>query len=418
MSSSVVVGLQWGDEGKGKVSYLLSRGADAVVRFQGGANAGHTVVLEGRRLKFNILPAGSAAGARPVVGSGCLVDVERLGREVEMLQSIGVSAKPLISRYAGVVLGLHKVLDVSLETLRGEGIGTTKMGIGPAYADKCLRIGLRMGDLSKIEAVAGKLALIGRFHNLTTGDDLERLADVGPRMAQFVGDTSSYLVGLLKGGGRVVFEGAQGALLDLDYGTYPYVTSSHTLAGSASIGSGVPHSMLGEVVGVLKAYTTRVGGGPFPTEIHGGLAEEIRSSGVEYGTTTGRPRRVGWLDIPALKYTCMLNGVSWLAVTKIDVLSNIDELKVCIRYLCDGVEYDSLAGLEDISALRPVYEVFRGWRAGVSEWKNSVRGGWDMLPSNAREYLEFLERMLGVGVGLVSVGESVGYEIFRKDRTA
>ncbi|GBC69167.1 Adenylosuccinate synthetase [archaeon HR01] len=418
MNSSVVVGLQWGDEGKGKVSYLLSRGADAVVRFQGGANAGHTVVLDGRRLKFNILPAGSASGARPVIGAGCIVDVERLEGELSMLQSIGVQARPLISRFAGVVLSLHKDLDGSLEALRGKAIGTTRMGIGPAYADKCLRIGLRVGDLSRKAVLAEKLRLIGKFHNLPTGEDFERLSEAGGRLAQFVGDTTSYLVGLLKGGGRVVFEGAQGALLDLDYGTYPYVTSSHTLAGAASIGSGVPHTMLGDVVGVMKAYTTRVGGGPFPTEIDGGLAEIIRSSGAEYGTTTGRPRRVGWLDIPALRYACMLNGVSWLAVTKLDVLSNIDEVKVCVRYLCDGVEYESLAGLEDLSGARPVYEVFKGWRADASEWSEAVKGGWDMLPSNAREYLGFVEKMLGVGIGLVSVGEPVGYEVFKEDRYA
>jgi adenylosuccinate synthase len=413
--STVVVGLQWGDEGKGKISYIFSKKADAVARFQGGGNAGHTVVVDGRRLKFNILPAGSVAGARPVIGAGCVIDVGKLLDEMNMLRSLVPESRPLISRCAHIVLELHKELDGRVEAVRQAPVGTTRMGIGPAYSDKCLRLGLRMSDIIAEGRLSASFNTLLRFHQTEVGDPVT-LQHVGSRLAEYVGDVPEYLMELLRGGGRVVFEGAQGTLLDLDHGTYPYVTSSNTVAGAASTGTGIPPNMLETVVGVMKAYTTRVGSGPFPTELSAPLSDRIRSAGAEYGTTTGRPRRVGWLDLPLLRYACMINGVSWIAVTKLDILSNIDTVKVCIRYDLDGREVKSLGlAMERLADVRPVYQEFRGWMASESDWLRAVRMGWDEIPSNAREYLEYIEGELGVRVGLVSVGEEVGLEIPRKD---
>ncbi|MEM3096644.1 MAG: adenylosuccinate synthase [Nitrososphaerota archaeon] len=412
----VIVGLQWGDEGKGKISYLLCRGADAAVRFQGGGNAGHTVLVEGRRLKFNILPAGSAAGARPVIGSGCVIDLSRLLHELKLLRSTNPSVKPVISPSSHIVLNIHRELDAEVEAAREDSIGTTRMGIGPAYSDKCLRLGLRVSDILDPKAAAARLKTLERFHRRSVSEPLSSRAE---EIAEYVEDVPAYLSRLVRHGGRVVFEGAQGTLLDIDYGTYPYVTSSNTIAGAACTGSGVPPSFVGEVVGVMKAYTTRVGAGPFPTELGGSDAERIRSAGAEYGTTTGRPRRVGWLDIPALRYACMLNGVSWLAVTKLDILSGMEEVRVCTRYEMDGSELKQMPTESRIlERVRPVYEVFRGWKASEEDWRRAAKIGWDELPPTSREYLEAIEEMTGVLVGLVSVGESVGYEVCRTDTSA
>jgi len=413
--STVVVGLQWGDEGKGKISYLLSKTADAVVRFQGGGNAGHTVVVDGRRLKFNILPAGSAAGAKPVIGAGCVIDCRRLLDELDMLRSIVPDAWPLISRGAHIVLELHREMDGKVEEMRQTAVGTTRMGIGPAYSDKCLRLGIRMGDITSMDRMAAGIKTLERFHNTVLGD-LNILRVTAPSLSDYVGDVPEYLVDLIKSGGRVIFEGAQGTLLDLDHGTYPYVTSSNTISGAAATGSGIPPNMIETVIGVMKAYTTRVGSGPFPTELTGSLADRIRAAGSEYGTTTGRPRRVGWLDIPSLKYACMINGVSWLAVTKLDILSNLEVVRACIRYEVDGVEVKGFSkALDRLHEVKPVYQEFRGWKAQESDWIRSVKMGWDEMPSNARDYLEFITRELGVEIGVASVGEEVGFEIYGKD---
>ncbi len=408
--ADVIVGLQWGDEGKGKISYLLSRGAEAVVRFQGGANAGHTVMLNGVRHKFNMLPAGSLAGARPVIAAGCLLDVEAFRRETEHLRGLGIQVRPLVSRASHIVLPLHRVVDGRLEELRGgSAIGTTLRGIGPAYADKMLRLGLRAGDLTDPENAAAKISLLLKIHGTGPDPDLEALRKT---VEPYLGDVTGYLSKVLEDGGRVVLEGAQGTLLDIDHGTYPYVTSSNTVAAAGFVSTGIPVQRLGRVVGVMKAYTTRVGGGPFPTEIMGPLAEMLRERGGEYGTTTGRPRRVGWLDIPALKYACRINGVTEIAVTKLDILSGLDEIRVCVRYLLDGVEVEEFAeALPRLGEVRPVYEVFKGWRASAEEMVRAVKHGWEELPPATREYLETVAKHLNTPVSTASVGEEASHTV-------
>ena len=369
--ATVIVGLQFGDEGKGKISYLLCREADCVVRFQGGANAGHTVVVNGRKLKFNIIPAGSAAGATPCIGSGTVVDLEEVFEELELLRSIGLEPKLMVSRAASVVLPVHKLLDAKIEEIRGgKAVGTTRRGIGPTYSDKALRTGIRMEDLLDETLLREKLEILRRMHGLEV-DDLEKLLEYGRKIKPYIGDVELYVNELLDEGRRVVFEGAQGTLLDINYGTYPYVTSSNTIAGAACTGCGIGPTRVSEVVGVMKAYTTRVGAGVFPTEIGGELGIRLRDAGQEYGTTTGRPRRVGWLDIPLLRYAIRLSNVDWIALTKLDVLSGLEKLRVCVEYEVDGralkIAPPSVRLLERV---KPVYVELDGWR-GLSgdEWR-------------------------------------------------
>ncbi|MDW8358984.1 MAG: adenylosuccinate synthase [Candidatus Caldarchaeum sp.] len=410
--ADIIIGLQWGDEGKGKISYILSHGAEAVVRFQGGANAGHTVVVEGRRFKFNMLPAGCLAGAKPVVAAGCVLDVEAFEREVRMLRDVGRCVEPLVSRSCQLILPIHREMDRRIEQLRGGGaIGTTLRGIGPAYADKTLRTGVRAGDIEDAEGLKNKLQFLRRLHGLEAESDVNRLREV---LQPHLGDVEPYLNGIIDSGGRVVLEGAQGVLLDVDHGTYPYVTSSNTVAAAGLVSSGIPVSKAGRIVGVMKAYATRVGAGPFPTELAGSLAERIRESGGEYGTTTGRARRVGWLDIPSLKYACMLNGVSEIAVTKLDVLNGLPTLKACVRYVVDGAETDSFAEAKHrLDSVKPVYEELRGWSVEADAWVDAVRHGWDELPSSVREYLSWLEKTLDVKISIASVGEEAGMAVRR-----
>ncbi|MEM1946689.1 MAG: adenylosuccinate synthase [Candidatus Caldarchaeum sp.] len=402
--ADIIIGLQWGDEGKGKISYVLSHDAEAVVRFQGGANAGHTVMVGGQRYKFNMLPAGCLAGPKPVIAAGCLLDVEAFERETSLLKKLGHPRQPLVSRSAQLILPFHRELDGRLEELRaGSAIGTTRRGIGPAYGDKMLRVGLRAGEIENTAVAVEKINFLKKLHGVESEADLNRIKKV---LAPYLGDVELFLNELLDSGGRVVLEGAQGVLLDIDHGTYPYVTSSNTVAAAGYVSTGIPISKVGEIVGVMKAYTTRVGAGPFPTEVNGSLAERIREAGGEYGTTTGRPRRVGWLDIPALKYACMLNGVNNIAVTKLDVLDGISSVKVCVRYVVDGEETESFAhARHNLDAAKPVYVEFKGWNMGREGWLKAVRKGWEELPSAAREYLGWLEKTLKVEIGLVSVGE-------------
>ena len=413
--ATVIVGLQFGDEGKGKISYLLCREADCVVRFQGGANAGHTVVINGRKLKFNIIPAGSAAGAMPCIGSGTVVDLEEVFEELELLRSIGVEPKLMVSRAASVVLPVHKLLDAKIEEIRGgRAVGTTRRGIGPTYSDKALRTGIRIEDLLDKTLLGEKLEILKKMHGLEV-DEFEKLLEYGRRIKPYIGDVELYVNELLDDGGRVVFEGAQGTLLDINYGTYPYVTSSNTIAGAACTGCGIGPTRIREVVGVMKAYTTRVGAGVFPTEIGGELGIRLREAGQEYGTTTGRPRRVGWLDIPLLRYAIRLSNVDWIALTKLDVLSGLEKLKVCVEYEVDGrslkIAPPSVRLLERV---KPVYVELDGWR-GLSgdEWRRVAERGWDAMPDEAKAYVEFLERELGKPIRLVSVGAEAGAEVAR-----
>jgi len=414
MPAKVIIGLQWGDEGKGKISYLLSRNADCVVRFQGGANAGHTVVLPDRKLKFNMLPAGSAAGAKPCIASGVVLDPAEVIEEVDLLRSIGIEPELMISGAANVVLKLHKKLDGMIEELRGgKAVGTTRRGIGPTYSDKALRTGIRVEDLLDKKALREKLEILERVHGIKV-EELDELVKVGRLIAKYVGDVEIYLNDLLDSGAEVIFEGAQGTLLDIDHGTYPYVTSSNTIAGAACTGCGVGPTRIDEVIGVMKAYSTRVGAGVFPTELHGELANRIREIGGEYGTTTGRPRRVGWLDIPLLRYAVKISNVSWIAMTKLDVLTGLKKLKICKEYVVDDevvkIAHPSVKKLEKV---KPNYVEVDGWDIDQGDWRKLAERGWESFPPEAKNYVELVERLLGVPIKLVSVGPEAGMEVWR-----
>ena len=414
MPAKVIIGLQWGDEGKGKISYLLSRNADCVVRFQGGANAGHTVVLPDRKLKFNMLPAGSAAGAKPCIASGVVLDPTEVIEEVDLLRSIGIEPELMISGAANVVLKLHKKLDGMIEELRGgKAVGTTRRGIGPTYSDKALRTGIRVEDLLDEKALREKLEILERVHGIKV-EELDELVKVGRFIAKYVGDVEIYLNDLLDSGAEVIFEGAQGTLLDIDHGTYPYVTSSNTIAGAACTGCGVGPTRIDEIIGVMKAYSTRVGAGVFPTELHGELADRIREIGGEYGTTTGRPRRVGWLDIPLLRYAVKISNVSWIAMTKLDVLTGLKKLKICKEYVVDDevveIAHPSVKKLEKV---KPNYVEVDGWDIDQGDWRKLAERGWESFPPEAKNYVELVERLLGVPIKLVSVGPEAGMEVWR-----
>ena len=414
MPATVIVGLQWGDEGKGKISHILSKRADYAVRFQGGANAGHTVVIDGKRLRFHMLPAGSSAGAKPCIASGVVADLERILEEREILRELGFDGDFLLSESADVILDTHRWMDGWLEEKRGRGaIGTTRRGIGPAYADKALRLGVRVGDLLDPEILKERLNLLERLRSKK--EDLEKLLRLGERLRPFIGDVSREINRALDQGKKVIFEGAQGTLLDIDHGTYPYVTSSNTIAGAVCTGCGIGPTRINEVVGVAKAYSTRVGGGPLPSEIRGVLGERIREIGGEYGTTTGRPRRVGWLDLIALRYSVSLNNVSWIALTKLDVLSGIERLKVVTGYEVDGKKIDFFPPNPRIlSKVKPIYSEFKGWVMIEKEaWKKIAREGVEALPREAVKYIEFIEEFLGRDVKMISVGEEAGMEVWK-----
>ncbi|MCF8885399.1 MAG: adenylosuccinate synthase [Nitrososphaerota archaeon] len=416
MSGIVVLGLQWGDEGKGKVSYILSRDADYVVRFQGGANAGHTVVLDdGRELRFNMLPAGSAAGAVPCIASGTVVDLDELEEEVNLLRSIGVYRNLLISKCANIVLPIHKSLDRALEEARGKrSVGTTGRGIGPAYSDKALRIGLRVEDVLDPEALSSRLEVLRSIHKVY-GDVEGYILQKSSILRESVCDLELILNDVIDGGGKIVFEGAQGTLLDIDHGTYPYVTSSNTTIGAVSTSCGVSLRKISEIVGVMKAYTTRVGEGVFPTELKDQIGERLREVGGEYGTTTGRPRRVGWLDIPLLRYAVKINDVDWIALTKIDVLSGLDKIKICVEYEVEGSRI--VLAPPRVSLLekaKPVLIEVDGWtKLSRDEWRKISEKGVDALPENAIRYIEIVEELLGKPIKLISCGAEAGLVVWR-----
>jgi len=412
--ATVIVGAQWGDEGKGKIVDLLAQHSDAVCRYQGGPNAGHTIVAEGETYKFHHVPSGILWGKICVLGAGCVVDPEVLVGELDGLESRGVSSEPVrISGNAHVVMPWHVALDRASERRLGElQIGTTRRGIGPAYADKAARLGIRVQDLldpkilrQKIEVALGERNLwLERVYGarpLELETVAGRCEGFAARLRPYVADTSLLVHNALREGQTVLFEGAQGTLLDLDHGTYPFVTSSNPIAGAAATGVGIGPNRIDAVLGVAKAYVTRVGAGPFPTEIEGPDQARMRELGAEYGTTTGRERRCGWLDLVALRYAVRLNGITSLALTKLDVLSAFAELPVCTRYrLPDGSEtVDFPARQSDFHHARPVYEALPGWLEpleGVEEPSG--------LPRAARAYVELVERELEVEVSLIGTG--------------
>jgi adenylosuccinate synthase len=407
--ATVIVGAQWGDEGKGKIVDLLAQDSELVCRYQGGPNAGHTIVVDGETFKIRQIPSGVLRGKTCVIGAGCVVDPKVFLSEVDELESRGLSTKDVhLSGEAHVIMPWHVALDQASERRLGElQIGTTKRGIGPCYADKAARLGIRVQDLlepkilrQKIEvALAEKNVWLERVYGaapLELEEVAGKLESYARRVRAYVADTSLLVDRALREGKNVLLEGAQGTLLDLDHGTYPFVTSSNTVAANAATGIGIGPNRIDQVIGVAKAYVTRVGEGPFPTEIDGPDQQRVRELGGEFGTVTGRERRCGWLDLVALRYAVRLNGITSLAFTKLDVLSHFDELPVCVAYqLRDGTQTTEFpAHQSDFHHCRPVYETLPGWREPLA----------DVLPPAARAYVEFVERALDVEISLVGTG--------------
>jgi adenylosuccinate synthase len=377
MSVSIIVGAQWGDEGKGKIVDMLSEEADIVARYQGGANAGHTIVFDGKKYVLHLIPSGILhPDTTCVIGNGVVIDPAALMEEIEMLERMGISVEGRlhISHKAHLIMPYHKQLDAAREKQAGS-IGTTGRGIGPAYYDKALRTGIRIVDLLDRDILREKIR-----HNLEEKNQLLRAlygaepidvdamideyVEFDTRIDPYITDTTTLLNAALKDGKRILAEGAQGALLDLDHGTYPFVTSSNPTSGGACTGLGIPPTAITSVMGVVKAYSTRVGNGPFPTELNDEIGELLRTEGHEFGATTGRKRRCGWLDIPALRYSIMINGISEIALTKLDVLGVLDEISVCTGYLVDGKPVKSFpADVATLSRVECVYQTYPGWRA-------------------------------------------------------
>jgi adenylosuccinate synthase len=412
--ATVIVGAQWGDEGKGKIVDLLAQHSDVVCRYQGGPNAGHTIVADGETYKFRHMPSGILWGKECVLGAGCVVDPQVFIEELDDLETRGLSTEQVhLSGNAQLIMPWHVALDRASERRLGKlQIGTTRRGIGPAYGDKAARLGIRVQDLldQKILRQKIEVALAEKNHWLESvyGAEPIELEDVSTgyesyaqRLRPYIADTSLLVDHALREGRFVLFEGAQGTLLDLDHGTYPFVTSSNPIAGAAATGIGIGPNRIDAVLGVAKAYLTRVGEGPFPTEIEGPGQERVRELGGEYGTVTGRERRCGWLDLVGLRYAARLNGFTSLALTKLDVLSSFAELPVCVRYrLRDGTETEEFpAHQSDFHHCEPVYEVLQGWEEPLDGMDDVER-----LPEAARRYVAFIERELGVEVSLIGTG--------------
>ncbi|MGA3010465.1 MAG: adenylosuccinate synthase [Terracidiphilus sp.] len=413
--TAVVLGAQWGDEGKGKIVDVLSERFTAVARYAGGHNAGHTVIIGDQRFVLQLIPCGVLRpGCRGVIGNGVVLDPIAFLNEVGKLRKLvaGVDERLFVSNRAQVILPYHRMIELAAESAPGrKKIGTTSRGIGPAYEDKMARSGLRIVDLMRpellkthIEAACSEKNAIA--HALFGTDPLDpakmydEYAAAAEQVRPFVADTGRLLNKILAEGGSVMFEGAQGTMLDIDHGTYPFVTSSSATAGGASTGTGVGPTAIGTVISVTKAYVTRVGEGPFPTEIHDAAGDHLRAKGNEYGAVTGRPRRCGWLDIPLLRYSNQVNGAEWLVVTKLDVLDELAEIPICVGYEIEGRVTDEIpADVKGLEQIKPVYTTLKGWQCsteGITEFEK--------LPQAAREYLHFQERESGAKIGMVSTG--------------
>ena len=413
MANVVVVGSQWGDEGKGKIVDWLSERADIVVRFQGGHNAGHTLVIDGISYKLSLLPSGVVRpGKLAVIGNGVVVDPHALIGEIERLRALGVEISPAnlrVAENACLILGLHRDLDSFRETSNtGTKIGTTRRGIGPAYEDKVARRAIRIIDLAEPEALRGKVERILAHHNalrrglgqeeIAVADVYEELMSVAPKVLPYADTVWRLLDEGRRAGRRILFEGAQGALLDIDHGTYPYVTSSNTVSGQAAAGSGVGPGAIGYVLGITKAYTTRVGEGPFPTEDHGEVGDFLGTRGKEFGTVTGRKRRCGWFDAVLVRQTVQLCGISGIALTKLDVLDGLENIKIAVAYQLDGQRIDHLPTSESAQArIEPIYETMEGWQDSTAGART-----WNDLPAQAVKYVRHVEELIGAPVALLS----------------
>jgi adenylosuccinate synthase len=412
MANVAVIGAQWGDEGKGKIVDWLSARADVVVRFQGGHNAGHTLVIDGVTYKLSLLPSGVVRpGKLAIIGNGVVVDPWAFLDEVARIKAQGVSVTPdnlVIAENAALILPLHRELDAAREAASTSAIGTTRRGIGPAYEDKVGRRALRAVDLKDLAGLPAKIERLLAHHNaLRRGNDLDEidaaallhsLKDIAPKILPFVGSAWRRLNDAKKQNKRVLFEGAQAVLLDIDHGTYPYVTSSNTVAGQAAAGSGCGPRDIGYVLGIVKAYTTRVGEGPFPTELKDAIGERIGQTGAEFGTVTGRKRRCGWFDAVLVKQTAVTGGVDGIALTKLDVLDGFDEVKICVGYELDGREIDYLpVDANEQARCKPIYETVEGWQESTKGARS-----WAQLPATAVKYIRRVEELIGAPVAMLS----------------
>jgi len=416
MSAFIVLGAQWGDEGKGKMTDYLAERADVVVRFQGGNNAGHTVEVEDKQYKLHLIPSGILHNEKMnVIGNGVVLDPKALFEEMNYLKELGIAISPenfIISDRAQLIMPYHRILDGIKESKRGKNdIGTTKKGIGPCYTDKMERSGLRVCDLMHKDVFSEKLKeniedkneIITKIYGgeaLSYDEVLKEYLEYAEMIKPFVRDTSVEVYNRIKQGKNVLFEGAQGALLDIDYGTYPFVTSSSTIAGGVCTGAGIGPTMIDSAVGIAKAYTTRVGKGPFPTELNNSTGDWIREKGHEYGVTTGRSRRCGWLDIVILKSSARVSGLTSFVVTKIDTLAGLEKVKMCTGYKLDGKVIDYFpASLEDLERCEPIYEEFDGWDESIENAR-----AYQDIPENAKIYLKRIEELTDTRVSIVSVG--------------
>lgn len=413
MSVSIIVGAQWGDEGKGKIVDMLSEDIDIVARYQGGANAGHTVCIGDKNYVLHLIPSGIFhKHVKCVIGNGVVIDPVALMEEIQMVKSFGVKidGRLFISHNAHLIMPYHKLLD-NIREQGSQKIGTTGRGIGPAYIDKYMRTGIRVVDLLDRKVLREKLThnieeknqILSKVYGKTE-IDIEQLIneyqEFDKQIDPFVTDTSAYLNNALSKKKKVLAEGAQGALLDVDHGTYPYVTSSNPTSGGACTGLGIPPTSVKSIIGIVKAYSTRVGNGPFPTEQINETGETLRKVGHEFGATTGRPRRTGWLDMVSLKYSLMVNGITEIALTKLDVLDEFDEIKICVGYKKDGKVLTSFpTDVQTLETVEPVYKSYKGWETTISGAKK-----WKHLPKTTMKYVETIENLSGVKVSVVSVG--------------
>ena len=408
--SLILVGTQWGDEGKGKIVDHFSKKFNAVCRFQGGHNAGHTIYKEDEKFVLHLIPSGVfCENVSCFIGQGVILSIDSLLEEIKQLEEKGIELEGIlrISRYCSLLLPLHAKIDQLREDNKNS-IGTTRRGIGPAYEDKTARRSIKAFDLEDSDLLESKLSSLVEYYNFQiknihnsepfSYDEVYRqLIDSYHKAAKYFGDVTDTLEDIYEKGGNILYEGAQGTLLDVDYGTYPYVTSSNTLATSVGVGSGFPKSIYSDVLGIAKAYTTRVGAGPFPTELFCEVGQNIAKQGNEFGATTGRPRRCGWLDLVALKYSAKLNNLTELCITKLDVLDSFKEIKACINYEVDGKTTSFKSRL--LHKANPIYKSFEGWDCSLEKCKNYAD-----LPKNAKDFLEYIESYVGVKIGLISNG--------------
>ncbi len=420
-----MIGAQWGDEGKGKITDLLSRSADVVVRYQGGVNAGHTVVVLGQTFKLHLIPSGILyPDTECIIGSGTVIDPQVLIQELDQLKQLNISTeKLLISETAHVTMPYHRMIDQASEERRGSHkIGTTGRGIGPTYADKSERIGIRVLDLMDPDALRKQLnwtinyknVILEKLYNLPPLDPatvIEQYLEYAERLRPHVVDCSLKIYDAIQQRRNILFEGAQGTLLDLDHGTFPYVTSSNPVAGGACVGTGIGPTMIDRVIGVAKAYTTRVGEGPFPTELDGAIGELLCDRGAEFGTTTGRRRRCGWFDAVIGRYAVRINGLDCLAITKLDVLDTLEEIKVCVAYEIDGKRCEDFpSSTRRFANCKPIYKTVPGWQQSTEHCRSL-----EDLPKQALNYLKFLAELMEVPIALVSLGASRDQTIIVED---